>query len=181
MDKQVAYLEYVNRENSFHHHRYDNEMLQYEYLAKGDSRAIEESERMIRSAETGHLSDDPLKNLLYLCICNITLVTRFAIEGGMDAEKAYNASDLYIQKYDKARSTEELYNLHREMIEYYEQLMNEEQQELTRIIKLLFRQTFLLEHKYEKRSTCITCRFLNKKRTEALDDLSPFRPQFSFF
>ena len=38
------------------------------------------------------------------------------------------------------------------MIEYYEQLMNEEQQELTRIIKLLFRQTFLLEHKYEKRS-----------------------------
>ena len=42
------------------------------------------------------------------------------------------------------------------MIEYYEQLMNEEQQELTRIIKHLFRQTFLLEHKYEKRSTCIT-------------------------
>lgn len=119
MDKQVAYLEYVNRENSFHHHRYDNEMLQYEYLAKGDSCAIEESERMIRSAETGHLSDDPLKNLLYLCICNITLVTRFAIEGGMDAEKAYNASDLYIQKYDKARSTDELYALHREMIEYY--------------------------------------------------------------
>ena len=119
MDKQVAYLEYVNRENSFHHHRYDNEMLQYEYLAKGDSRAFEESERMIRSAETGHLSDDPLKNLLYLCICNITLVTRFAIEGGMNAEKAYNASDLYIQKYDKARSTEELYALHREMIEYY--------------------------------------------------------------
>ena len=38
------------------------------------------------------------------------------------------------------------------MIEYYEQLMNEEQQELTRIIRLLFRQTFLLEHKYEKRS-----------------------------
>ena len=119
MDKQVAYLEYVNRENSFHHHRYDNEMFQYEYLAKGDSHAIEESERMIRSAETGHLSDDPLKNLLYLCICNITLVTRFAIEGGMDAEKAYNASDLYIQKYDKARTTDELYALHREMIEYY--------------------------------------------------------------
>ena len=37
----------------------------------------------------------------------------------MDAEKAYNASDLYIQKYDKARNTDELYALHREMIEYY--------------------------------------------------------------
>ncbi|MBO4866729.1 MAG: helix-turn-helix domain-containing protein [Ruminococcus sp.] len=119
MDKQVAYLEYINRENSFHHHRYDSEMLQYEYLKNGDPRAIDEAERMIRSAETGHLSDDPLKNLLYLCICNITLVTRFAIEGGMDAEKAYNASDLYIRKYDKARTIDEIYALHREMTEYY--------------------------------------------------------------
>lgn len=118
-DRQVAYLEYLNRENSFHHHRYDNEMLQYEYLKNGDARAIDEAERMIRSAESGHLSDDPLKNLLYLCICNITLVTRFAIEGGMDAEKAYNASDLYIRKYDKSSSVDELYLLHREMIEYY--------------------------------------------------------------
>ena len=119
MDKQIAYLEYINRENSFHHHCYDNEMLQYEYLKNGDPRAIEEAERMIRSAETGHLSDDPLKNLFYLCICNITLVTRFAIEGGMDPEKAYNASDLFIRKYDKARTIEELYVLHREMVEYY--------------------------------------------------------------
>ena len=30
------------------------------------------------------------------------------------------------------------------MIEYYEQLMNEEQEELTEVIKLLYRQTFLL-------------------------------------
>ena len=119
IDKQVAYLEYINRENSFHHHRYDSEMLQYEYLKNGDMRAIAEAERMIRSIETGHLSDDPLKNLFYLCICNITLVTRFAIEGGMDAEKAYNASDLYIRKYDKARSTDEIYAIHSEMISYY--------------------------------------------------------------
>ncbi len=38
------------------------------------------------------------------------------------------------------------------MIEYYEQLMNEEQEELTDIIKLLYRQTFILERKYEKRT-----------------------------
>ena len=30
------------------------------------------------------------------------------------------------------------------MFEYYEQLMNEEQEELTEVIKLLYRQTFLL-------------------------------------
>lgn len=119
MYKQVAYLEFMNRENSFHHHRYDEEMRQYEYVKNGDMRAVDEAEKMIHSAETGHLSDDPLKNLLYLCICNITLATRFAIEGGMDNEKAYNASDLYIRRYDKAKSAEELFEIHREMIEYF--------------------------------------------------------------
>lgn len=119
IDKQVAYLEFINRENNFHHHRYDDEMLQYEYIKNGDIRAVEESERLIHSGESGHLSDDPLKNLLYLFICNITLVTRFAIQGGMEAEKAYNASDLYIQRYDKAETTDELFRIHREMIEYF--------------------------------------------------------------
>lgn len=119
MDRQVAYLEFMNRENSFHHHKYEEEMLQYEYIKNGDFRAMEEARRMIHSAEMGHLSDDPMKNLLYLCICNITLVTRFAIEGGMESEKAYNASDLYIQKYDKAKTIDEIYRLHGEMIEYF--------------------------------------------------------------
>lgn len=119
MDRQVAYLEFMNRENSFHHHRYDEEMRQYEYVKSGDMRAVDEAVKMIHSAETGHLSDVPLKNLLYLCICNITLVTRFAIEGGMDNEKAYNASDLYIRRYDKASSEEELFEIHRDMIKYF--------------------------------------------------------------
>lgn len=119
MDKKVAYLEFINRENNFHHHRYDEEMLQYEYIKNGDMRAVVESQRMMHSGETGHLSDDPMKNMLYLCICNITLVTRFAIEGGINPEKAYNASDLYIQKFDGAGNMDELTALHDEMIEYF--------------------------------------------------------------
>ena len=38
------------------------------------------------------------------------------------------------------------------MIEYYEQLMQEEQEAVTEVIQTLFRQTFLLERKFEKRS-----------------------------
>ena len=38
------------------------------------------------------------------------------------------------------------------MIEYYEQLMQEEQEALTDVIQLLYRQTFLLERKYDRRS-----------------------------
>ena len=118
-DEKVEYLRFLNSENNFNHHRYDKEMLQYEYVRRGDMRASEESRKILFSGETGHLSDDPLKNMLYLCICNITLVTRFAIEGGMEPEKAYNASDIYIRKYDCARSIDELITIHDEMIGYF--------------------------------------------------------------
>ncbi|MBS7007509.1 DUF4194 domain-containing protein [Anaerostipes sp.] len=38
------------------------------------------------------------------------------------------------------------------MIEYYEQLSDEEKDDIKHIIQLLFRQTFVLERKYEKRT-----------------------------
>lgn len=38
------------------------------------------------------------------------------------------------------------------MIDYFEQLIAEEQDEITEIIQMLFRQTYLLERKYDKRS-----------------------------
>lgn len=38
------------------------------------------------------------------------------------------------------------------MIEYYEQLIQEEQEAVTGVIQALFRQTFLLERKFDKRS-----------------------------
>ncbi len=37
------------------------------------------------------------------------------------------------------------------MIDYFEQLTQEEQEEVAEVIKLLYRQTFLLERKYERR------------------------------
>ena len=38
------------------------------------------------------------------------------------------------------------------MIDYFEQLSQEEQEDLTEVIQILYRQTFLLERKYDKRS-----------------------------
>lgn len=119
MDKRIVYLEYLNRENNFHHHRYDDDMRQFGYIRNGDMRSIDETKKIMDSGEVGHLSDDPVKNLLYLDICHVTLCTRAAIEGGMEAEKAYNASDLFIQRCDRAVTADELYDLHLEMTEYF--------------------------------------------------------------
>lgn len=72
--------------------------------AFGDISAISESTRLWDSGLYGYLSDDPLKNAKYRFVTTITLATRFAIEGGMDEEDAYNASDLYIQDLDNCKT-----------------------------------------------------------------------------
>ena len=81
-ERQLAYLAYVNRENDFRHHGYDEEMKQYLMMQAGDPGAVEESRRMMRRDTATALSADPLRNMQYLFVANITLTTRFAIEGG---------------------------------------------------------------------------------------------------
>ncbi|MCM1135793.1 MAG: helix-turn-helix domain-containing protein [Clostridium sp.] len=118
-EKQLRYLEYANRENGVRHHTYHEEMLQYQLLKNGDERAIEESMRMWDTNLPGHITDDPVRNMRYLCIASITLATRFAIEGGMDDETAYNASDLYVQKIDLCRTTAEMRAVHKDMFTFF--------------------------------------------------------------
>lgn len=118
-EKQLRYLEYANRENSVRHHTYHEEMMQYQLLKNGDKQAIEESVKMWESGLPGHIVDDPIRNMRYLCVASITLATRFAIEGGIDAETAYNASDLYIQKIDGCRTIEEMRTVHKDMFTFF--------------------------------------------------------------
>lgn len=123
--KQLEYMAFINRENEYRHHTYDEEMLQYEYLKEGKIKAIEESIKMFSSSTVGVLSDNPINNIKYLFVASITLATRFAIEGGMEPETAYNASDLFIQKIDKCKSTNEVKDIHTEMFTFFTKHMNE--------------------------------------------------------
>ena len=118
-DRQLAYLAYVNRENDFQHHGYEEEIRQYLMMQNGDPDAVKESQRMMRRDTATGLSTDPLRNMQYLFVANITLATRFAIEGGLDGETAYNASDMYIRKLDLCQSAEEVLELHREMFSFF--------------------------------------------------------------
>ena len=122
-DRQVAYLAYINRENDFQHHGYAEEMKQYQLMQSGDPAAVDESQRMMRRTLSVGLSTDPVRNVKYLFIANITLQTRFAIEGGLDGEAAYNTSDMYIRKMDLCQSVDEVMELHREMVSYFTEKM----------------------------------------------------------
>ncbi len=118
-ERQVAYLAYINRENEFQHHGYSEEMKQYRMMQAGNRQAVEESQRMMRKALPIGLSEDPLRNAQYLFVASITIATRFAIEGGLDTETAYNTSDLYIRKLDQCRDEEDVMQLHREMFTFF--------------------------------------------------------------
>ena len=118
-EAKLRYLDFLSREDRVRHHRYVEEMKQYELMKNGDLSAIGESARLWTSGLYGHVCDDPLRNAKYLFVTSITLATRFAIEGGMDGEDAYNASDLYIQDVDRCTTTDEVRRLHADMMTFF--------------------------------------------------------------
>ena len=123
-DAQVAMMNFIGRENNFIHFQYEKEMLQYKLMQAGDDKAAEESHiMMLQGFKNSKLADDPVTNMKYLFICNTTLMTRFAIEGGLDSETAYNTSDLYIYNMNNCSSVEEVLDLHYEMVEYFTKCM----------------------------------------------------------
>ncbi len=117
--QKITHLQFIQRENSVKHHSYTEETLSYEYIKQGDMKAVTEGVRIFHSDMVGHLSNAPLRNKQYLFVAATTLATRYAIEGGMDAETAYIASDLFIQRADKAENVAEINDLHKEMLTYY--------------------------------------------------------------
>ena len=118
-EKKLRYMEFLQRENGIRHHTHTEDMYQYDLLRMGDPRAVEAGAKMFSSGLTGHISDNPLRNYKYLFVAAITLASRAAIAGGMDAERAYNISDLYILKMDTLKTVEEVKKLHAEMFAFY--------------------------------------------------------------
>lgn len=118
-EKKLRYMEFVTRETGNRHHTDAEDMYQYKLLQAGNPKAVEEAVWIFSSNLPGHVSDDPVRNYKYLFVASITLASRAAIAGGMEAERAYNISDLYILKMDQLESIEEVKALHAEMIAFY--------------------------------------------------------------
>ena len=118
-ETQLRYLEYLHREDGYRHHRYDEAMLQYHLLREGDQAAVPESVRMWTSGLVGKTSEDTIRNRKYLFVASITLACRAAILGGLEEQRSYDISDLYIQRVDKCASLEEITALHKDMFQFY--------------------------------------------------------------
>lgn len=118
-NKALYYQQFLRRENGTRHHKYDEELQLYVMIRDGNMDSVKLAKKLFFSSLSGHLSDVPIKNYKYLFIASITLATRFSIEGGMDEEDAYTASDLYIQKVDSCMDVDAIAQLYEDMIGYF--------------------------------------------------------------
>ena len=118
-ERQLRYLEFVNRENAHFHHTNEADNYQYELIKQGNVRAGAENRKILLSGQTGKVSEDALRNQKYLFVASVTLACRAAMAAGLDSERAYNISDLYIQKMDLLTEKEAVIDLSVEMMEFY--------------------------------------------------------------
>jgi len=103
---------YRRREEGWFHVPYSTELTILRGVKRGDVEAVAEiakKTRIIFPKLGNHLSDDPHRQAMFEFVAMITLLTRFAIEGGLDAETAYDISDAYIKAADKAPHWETVY------------------------------------------------------------------------
>ena len=118
-EKKLRYMEYIHRETGERHHTNEEDMRQYEMLRAGDPGTVAESVRIFSSGLAGHVSDDPVRNCKYLFVASATMACRTAMAAGMEPERAYNSSDLFIQRMDRLETVEQVCQLRREMFEFY--------------------------------------------------------------
>ncbi len=98
-------------ENSFAHNPYNHEKLEVSYIKNGD---VESLRRLLQErfpGRYGKLSDDPIKQEIYLAIVAVTLAVRAAIDGGLHPETAFYLSDVSIHKIGKCRDANEIIRL----------------------------------------------------------------------
>ena len=118
-------MEFTGRELSQGHLPYEKEMEFFQSIKMGSIDEVNRLFKPLDSDELGKLSDDPLQNLKYHLVITIAFITRYCIEGGMEHERAYNLSDVYINRTDKCRTAREIDELHRELVEDYTHKMKE--------------------------------------------------------
>ncbi len=118
LDREWNHLEFTRHEVPAAHRPLEEELSFYNAVKEGNLSIVEENcacQVFLQSEGMGMLSENSLQNIRYHFVVTAAMITRYCIDGGMEAEKAYCLSDFYIQKMDKGQSRDEIADLHRSM------------------------------------------------------------------
>lgn len=113
--KQLYQLD--QSELGFIHHSYQYEQQMRQLIISGDESALL---KMLAPEETyGAMSYNPVKQAEYAAIICISVLTRYAIEAGLEQFTAYDLSDLYIQKISRASSIRSYNQISRNALHHF--------------------------------------------------------------
>ena len=91
-------------------------------VRRGDTAALRKWISAAPPIRGGRIAADQLRQTRNTFIVSVTLTSRAAIRGGMDAEEALSLSDAYIQRVEQLSSQEDIFDLQYHMVrEYTEQ------------------------------------------------------------
>ncbi len=125
MDRTLNEYIFRQREENFEHATYSEELSTVQPVKDGDEKAVERIIRRHRTLPFPELSDSPVQSRKYLIVCDITVICRFCMEGGMPPEESYGLSDLYIRKVDQCRTWDEVEEMYATMMRDYTRRMKE--------------------------------------------------------
>lgn len=91
---------FENREELTGHVPGDFETAICDAIARGDEQELARRMTLPAQGRNGRMSDDPLRQIRYIFIGFVTLITRAAVQGGLPAETAFSLSDVYCQRMD---------------------------------------------------------------------------------
>lgn len=105
------------------HNTYDVEQLLLRMVRKGDTGAMEAWLAGAPAVRGGLVAQDQLRQRKNLFIVTATLVSRAAIQGGMQVEDAFSLSDSYIRQCEWMASPDRIANLqYRMLLDYTERV-----------------------------------------------------------
>ena len=105
------------------HNTYDLEQEVLRMVRKGDTAALREWIAHAPAIRGGILAEEQLRQRKNIFVVTITLVSRAAIQGGMEAEESFSLSDSYIQQCELLTTLANITNLqYRMVLDYTERV-----------------------------------------------------------
>lgn len=93
-----------------HQADYENEKQLLSYIRQGNAEKLKKYLLSTQFKTDYVIGDNQLRNQKNIAIVTITLVTRAAIEGGIDVATAFNMSDMYIRQIEHTKNMNDVNN-----------------------------------------------------------------------
>jgi AraC-like DNA-binding protein len=136
-----------SRANGFIHHSYELEHRRLISLLLGGRRSLSDLEGLTMELYADVLGPTRIRSIKNGLICLVTVISRAAIEYGVETELSFSLSDFFINEIERKNTKVELKTLLEEMLDRYAELVKQEQYRgysppITRAMRYIHRNLF---------------------------------------